>query len=81
MLHVVFQDGCFLCSWVDWHQRSPPPQLHVLSVLGCDGHKRAPREGLQGLQVQQLLHGPAAPHPLPQFITCCLHHHDPAAFI
>lgn len=78
---MLFQDGCVLCSWAGWHQRAPPPQLHVLSVLGCHGHQRAPRESLQGLQVQQLLHGSAAPHPLPQSITCRLHHHDPAAFI
>lgn len=79
--HDVFQDGCVLRSWAGRHQRAPPPQLHVLSVLGRDGHQRAPRESLQGLQVQQLLHGSAAPHPLPQPVTCRLYHHDPAAFI
>ena len=77
----VLQDGCVLCSWAGRHQRAPPPQLHVLSVLGRDGHQRAPWESLQGLQVQQLLHGSAAPHPLPQSVTCRLYHHDPAALI
>ena len=77
----VFQDGGLLCSWAGWHQRAPPSQLHVLSVLGSDGHQRPPRESLQGLQVQQLLHGHAPPHPLPQSATCRLHHHDPAALV
>lgn len=75
------QDGSVLCSWAGWHQCAPPSQLHVLSVLGCDGHQCPPWESFQGVQVQQFLHGSASPHPVPQPVTCCVHYHDPASFL
>lgn len=75
------QDGGLLCSWSGWYQCPSPSKLHVLPVLGRHGHQRPPWASVQGIQVQQLLHGSAAAHPLPQPPAGCLHRHVTASLL
>lgn len=58
-----------------------PADLHVLPVLGGDEQQRPPRTRVQGLPLQQLLHGPPAAGALPQPPARGLHHHVPSALL
>lgn len=83
MLHslsnVFPQDGRFLCPLPAGPERPPPPRVHVPAVLGRDVLQRSAGKSLQGLGLQQLLHGHVAGHPLPIHPACHLHHcHHPS---
>lgn len=78
---VFLQDGCFLCPLSPCPESPAPPRVHVPPMLGCDVLQRPARKSLQGVTLQQLLHGHVTGHPLPVHPACHLHHcHHPSVF-
>lgn len=78
---LPFQDGFLLRPRTGGHQCAAPADLHVLPVLGSDEQQCSPWTRVQGLPLQQLLHGPPAAGALPQPPARGLHHHVPSALL
>lgn len=76
MFVCLFQDGRVLCPRPGGDKYPAFGVLHVLPVLGCDEQQRSSRESVQGLTLQQLLHGHPAARPVPQPDAGGLHHDD-----